>query len=185
MVINIFRGAGILLFILILIMDDFPFYKKMKQPYVQLVLAIFTVMLLLLDPILGFIISMVLMLIYYEIYKKIDIKKGIIKKNDENDKYMLNPLKKNTEYEKYMLNPLKKNKIYENFKESDKIKKDVIELDYITEKHLEDAQNNVIDTTIYNDELENADEIYYGIQGLKIGDETVTGYNNNDYISNW
>ena len=100
-----------------------------------------------------------------------DIKKGVIKKN--------------TEYEKYMLNPLKKNKIYENFKESDKIKKDVIELDYITEKHLEDAQNNVIDTTIYNDELENADEIYYGIQGLKIGDETVTGYNNNDYISNW
>ena len=48
-----------------------------------------------------------------------DIKKGVIKKN--------------TEYEKYMLNPLKKNKIYENFKESDKIKKDVIELDYITE----------------------------------------------------
>ena len=64
-------------------------------------------------------------------------------------------------------------------------KKDVIELDYITEKHLEDAQNNVIDTTIYNDELENTEEIYYGIQGLKIGDETVTGYNNNDYISNW
>lgn len=78
MVINIFRGAGILLFILILIMDDFPFYKKMKQPYVQLVLAIFTVMLLLLDPILGFIISMVLMLIYYEIYKKIKM----IKENE-------------------------------------------------------------------------------------------------------
>jgi len=171
MVINIFRGAGILLFILILIMDDFPFYKKMKEPYVQLILAIFTILLLLMDPILGLIISMVLMLIYFEIYKKMDIKKGVIKKN--------------TEYEKYMLNPLKKNKIYENFKESDKIKKDVIELDYITEKHLEDAQNNVIDTTIYNDELENADEIYYGIQGLKIGDETVTGYNNNDYISNW
>jgi len=171
MVINIFRGAGILLFILILIMDDFPFYKKMKEPYVQLILAIFTVFVLLMDPILGLIISMVLMLIYFEIYKKMDIKKGVIKKN--------------TEYEKYMLNPLKKNKLYENFKESDKIKKDVIELDYITEKHLEDAQNNVIDTTIYNDELENTEEIYYGIQGLKIGDETVTGYNNNDYISNW
>ena len=107
MVINIFRGAGILLFILILIMDDFPFYKKMKEPYVQLILAIFTVFLLLMDPILGFIISMVLMLIYYEIYKKIDIKNGKIIKNNGNDKYLLNPLLKN--------------KIYENFTETDKI----------------------------------------------------------------
>tara|TARA_Y100000389_G_scaffold163626_1_gene166955 strand:- start:4412 stop:4930 length:519 start_codon:yes stop_codon:yes gene_type:complete len=171
MVINIFRGAGILLFILILIMDDFPFYKKMKQPYVQLVLAIFTVMLLLLDPILGFIISMVLMLIYYEIYKKIDIKKGIIKKNDENDKYMLNPLKKNS---------------YEYFTEKDIVKKDIIELDYITEKHLDDAQNNVIDESIYNNELDNEKvDINYGIQGLKIGDENISGYNSNEYILNW
>ena len=171
MVINIFRGAGILLFILILIMDDFPFYKKMKQPYVQLVLAIFTVMLLLLDPILGFIISMVLMLIYYEIYKKIDIKKGIIKKNDENDKYMLNPLKKNS---------------YEYFTEKDIVKKDIIELDYITEKHLDDAQNNVIDSSIYNNELDNKKvDINYGIQGLKIGDENISGYNSNEYILNW
>lgn len=152
-------------------MDDFPFYKKMKQPYVQLVLAIFTVMLLLLDPILGFIISMVLMLIYYEIYKKIDIKKGIIKKNDENDKYMLNPLKKNS---------------YEYFTEKDIVKKNIIELDYITEKHLDDAQNNVIDSSIYNNELDNKKvDINYGIQGLKIGDENISGYNSNEYILNW
>ncbi len=172
MVINIFRGAGILLFILILIMDDFPFYKKMKEPYVQLILAIFTVFLLLMDPILGFIISMVLMLIYFEIYKKIDIKKGkIIKKSDD----------------KYMLNPLLKNKIYENFTETDKIKKNIIELDYITEEHLNNAQNNVINDDIYNKELEkeNDNDIYYGVQGLKIGDENITGYNSNEYILNW
>ena len=77
MIINIFRGTGILLFILILIMDDFPFYKKMKEPYVQLILSIFTVFLLILDGPLGFIISMILMLIYFEIYKKIDKKKQI------------------------------------------------------------------------------------------------------------
>jgi hypothetical protein len=128
-------------------------------------------MLLLLDPILGFIISMVLMLIYYEIYKKIDIKKGIIKKNDENDKYMLNPLKKNS---------------YEYFTEKDIVKKDIIELDYITEKHLDDAQNNVIDESIYNNELDNEKvDINYGIQGLKIGDENISGYNSNEYILNW
>jgi Ca2+/Na+ antiporter len=172
MVINIFRGAGILLFILILIMDDFPFYKKMKEPYVQLILAIFTVFLLLMDPILGFIISMVLMLIYYEIYKKIDIKKGKKIKNNGNDKYLLNPLLKN--------------KIYENFTETDKINKHVIEMDYITQQHLDDAQNNVIDNDIYNNELENKDlEIYYGVQGLKIGEENITGYNSNEYILNW
>jgi len=173
MVINIFRGAGILLFILILIMDDFPFYKKMKEPYVQLILAIFTVFLLLMDPILGFIMSMVLMLIYFEIYKKIDIKKGKIIKNKGDDKYMLNPLLKN--------------KIYENFTETDKIKKNIIELDYITEEHLNNAQNNVINDDIYNKELEkeNDNDIYYGVQGLKIGDENITGYNSNEYILNW
>ena len=172
MVINIFRGAGILLFILILIMDDFPFYKKMKEPYVQLVLAILTVMLLLLDPILGFIISLVLMLIYYEIYKKINIKKEIKKKNTINDRYMLNPLKKN--------------ETYEYFTEKNKVQKNVIEMDYITEKHLEDAQNNVINSSIYNNELNNQDnDIYYGIQGLKIGNEDISGYNSKEYILNW
>ena len=180
MVINIFRGAGILLFILILIMDDFPFYKKMKEPYVQLILAIFTVFLLLMDPILGFIISMVLMLIYYEIYKKIDIKKG--KKIDIKKGKKI----KNNGNDKYLLNPLLKNKIYENFTETDKINKHVIEMDYITQQHLDDAQNNVIDNDIYNNELENKDlEIYYGVQGLKIGEENITGYNSNEYILNW
>ena len=61
---NILRGAGICLFILILIVDDFPFYKKMKESYVQLILAIFVVSVMIYDYILGFILTMILMLIY-------------------------------------------------------------------------------------------------------------------------
>ena len=172
MIINIFRGTGILLFILILIMDDFPFYKKMKEPYVQLILAIFTVFLLILDGPLGFIISMILMLIYFEIYKKIDKKNTNINNITVDDKYMLNPLKTN--------------KLYENFSEIEKIKKDVIELDYITEKHLEDAQNNIINSSIYDNELDKENDIYYGAQGLKFGNnDNITGYNSNEYILNW
>jgi len=166
---NIFRGGAILLFILILIMDDFPFYKKMKEPYVQLILAIFTLCLLIIDCILGFIFAMILMLIYYEIYKKID--KKYKKINNVNDKYMLNPLLKN--------------ELYENFTQFDKINKEIVELDYITEKHLEDAQNNIVNENIYNNELKlNNNDNCYGIQGLQMQDNIV-GYSNNDYILNW
>ena len=58
---NIFRGVGILIFLLILIMDDFFFYKKMKEAYVQLILAIFIICLLIYDCITGFIYCMILL----------------------------------------------------------------------------------------------------------------------------
>ena len=93
-VINLLRGLALIAFLIILIMDDFPFYSKMKQPYVQLVLAILAVCLIIIDNIFGFIFAMTLMLIYYEIYKK-------IKKKTENNKYILNPLKLNNLYEEF------------------------------------------------------------------------------------
>ena len=40
MINNLFRFTGIIIFLIILIMDDFPFYVKLKEQYVQLLLAI-------------------------------------------------------------------------------------------------------------------------------------------------
>ena len=72
---NIFRGTGILLFILILILDDFPFYNYLKQEFIQLLLAIFILIIIYCDYLSGLIYSLVLLLIYYEIYKKLDLQK--------------------------------------------------------------------------------------------------------------
>jgi predicted membrane protein len=157
-VINLLRGLALIAFLIILIMDDFPFYSKMKQPYVQLVLAILAVCLIIIDNIFGFIFAMTLMLIYYEIYKKIKMK---------------------TENNKYILNPLKLNNLYEEFTEKQIVNKNIEELDYITPQHLIDAQNNVFNEKIYNKDIEFENKSNtYCIQGLSLGDEkyNVTGY---------
>jgi hypothetical protein len=70
MIHNLLRGFGLIVFILILIMDDFPFYEKMKLAHIQLVFAVLITILCIYDYISGFIYAMVLMLIYYEIYSK-------------------------------------------------------------------------------------------------------------------
>jgi hypothetical protein len=163
---NIFRGIGILIFLLILIMDDFFFYKKMKEPYVQLILAIFIICLLIYDYITGFIYCMILLLIYYEIYKKIE------KKNIPNNNF------------KYVLNYNDKNKYLENFTQNDIINKDIIQLDYINEKYLQDAQNNIIDINIYDNDtkIKNIDtEDSYCIQGLN---KDIKGFNKSDNLIN-
>lgn len=174
---NIFRGAGILLFILILIMDDFPFYVKMKEPYVQLILAIFTVCILLFDYILGFIVTMILLLIYYEIYKKIEISKNkkTVAQNIYDTSYILNPLEQNKILEKF------------NISDNDKINNTVQELDYITEEHLKNAQTNYVNIMNYNNDIsKELDTSNYGIQGLSIGDDNykIIGYNS-DYSESY
>lgn len=167
---NILRGAGICLFILILIVDDFPFYKKMKESYVQLILAIFVVSVMIYDYILGFILTMILMLIYYEVYKKIDNK---INKNKPNN---------NVNSKKYMLNPLEK--IEEDFEVNNKreVKSCVVEYNYITPEHLHDAQNNIVDENGYNNDLNIKNPVDCGIQGLELGKDydNITGYNIDD-----
>ena len=174
---NIFRGAGIVLFMLILIMDDFPFYKKMKEPYVQLILAIIIVSILLYDCYTGFIFTMVLMLIYYEIYKKINHK--LIKNNNNN---------KINHKDKYILNPI----IEERFSEKNKkdINSSVVQLNYITEEHLESAQNNIFNIEKNNNkDIDNDnDNITYtafGYNGVNLGcinqEYIVKGYDKNDY----
>ena len=52
-------------------MDDFPFYEKMKSPATQLFLGVIVVACIYYDAIFGFITGLVVLLIYYEIYKKI------------------------------------------------------------------------------------------------------------------
>ena len=77
---NALRLVSVLLLIIIIVMDDFPFYEKMKDPATQLFLGVLVVALIYYDAIFGFIIGLLVLLIYYEIYKK------IISKEEERQK---------------------------------------------------------------------------------------------------
>jgi hypothetical protein len=71
MIKEVLRIVAILLLVMIIVMDDFPFYEKLKDPVTQLILAIIILICIYFDPTFGFIMALVLMVIYYEIYKKI------------------------------------------------------------------------------------------------------------------
>jgi hypothetical protein len=151
MVHNLLRGFGLIIFILILIMDDFPFYEKMQLANVQLVFAVLITLLCIYDYLSGFIFAMVLMLIYYEIYTKKKSKDIVDTKID--DKYNINM--KNGLFENFMAN-------YENRKDG---QEDVILLDFISAEHLDDAQNGYIfSKENYDKNLNNLFD--YDVQGI-------------------
>lgn len=65
------RLVAIILLLIIIVMDDFPFYDKMKNKDTQLFVALLLVACIYYDTTFGFIMALVVMLIYYEIYKNV------------------------------------------------------------------------------------------------------------------
>lgn len=133
------RVVAIFLLLIIIIMDDFPFYKKMKDPTTQMFLALTVLAFIYYDATFGFIMGLVLLLIYYEIYKKIIYSHEIKEtRYDSND---------NTH-------------TLEEYRELDKI-------DYITDAHLLAAQNNIFDVANFHTGISGVSGI--GAQGLDMG----------------
>lgn len=159
MVHNLLRGFGLILFILILIMDDFPFYQKMKLPHVQFVIAIIITSLCVYDYISGFIFAMLIMLIYYEIYNKKKINNNINTNTNLDDKYNINM----------------KNKLLENFMEKyETNNQNKILVDFISEKYLDDAQNSYIfDKENYDNN--NLTKFDYDVQGISNNEDNISG----------
>jgi hypothetical protein len=83
------RLVAVILLIIIIIMDDFPFYEKMKDSSTQLFLGVLVVAFIFYDTVFGFIMGLVVMLIYFEIYKKIIAKQELIQ--DINSNQILPP----------------------------------------------------------------------------------------------
>jgi hypothetical protein len=145
------RITAVFLLILIIIMDDFPFYYKLKDPTIQLFLGLIVLALIFYDTTFGFIMGLVMMLIYYEIYKKIisDHERELELKEKEST----TPPK----------NIYKSNRVC------------TTKMDYISDAHLLAAQNNVYDVQNFNTEivgLQNA----IGAQGLDKGYDNSNTY---------
>jgi hypothetical protein len=151
------RLIAIFLLLIIIIMDDFPFYAKMKDSGTQLFLALVVLGIIFYDVTLGFIMGLVLMLIYYEIYKKI-----ILQHEKE---------QQNTSIERQAIKS--GSKIGSNGGSCNGPTK----IDFISEAHLLAAQNNIWDVNNFDTEIKSVDGS--GAQGLDIG------YDSADIYSIW
>lgn len=161
------RLIAIILLLIIIIMDDFPFYSKMKDPATQLFLAVLIVAFIYYDATFGFIMGLVLMLIYFEIYKKII--------NIKNNKPLLNWKNENESISSSNALPILTGSC------------DVLKMDYISEEHLMAAQNNIFDTDHYNKEVKGIEkgfnnEKVYGVQGLDTEGVNYKGYSKEDNL---
>ena len=141
------RLIAIILLVIIIIMDDFPFYQKLKHPSTQLFMAILIVAFIFYDTTFGFIMGVVLLIIYYEIYKKIIMshEKQLAEKMSEN--------KQSNESQAYHQT----------------------KLDYLSADHLLAAQNNIVDVTNMNTEVKGFDD-GYGAQGIGMGYDKYDTY---------
>lgn len=163
------RIVAVILLLIIIIMDDFPFYNKLKDPSTQLFLAIIVLICIYYDTTFGFIMGLVLLLIYYEIYKKLIIT------------HEKNTTEKMTEGSNV---PVGANSTSIYAANSGSKLPPPAKIDYISEAHLVAAQNNIFDIANMNTEITaygyaNDDNVIYGAQGL--GD----GYDKDDRYFVW
>ena len=156
----------------------------------QLIIAIIIIsIILLIDEILGFLLGLLFLILYFKYYQK------LIKHNDNNNNYLKEPLieKKNNINENDISNEVKPTNInnrieniqdhYINFSH------DCIEMPYISNELLENAQNNIYDINNYNNEIR-INETTYGVQGLNSDSIhypafDTTNYNYHIYDNNY
>lgn len=150
------RILAILLLFVIIISDDFMFYEKLKNQATQFFIAIFVILCIFYDATFGFLMGLVMMLVYYEIYKKLKIRK------DE-----------------------EKNIVTEN---NNKKTIKTVKLAYITDEHLQSAQDNIFDENNMQKEVKGVEngfnnESMYGAQGLDQQKLNVPGYDATNSLS--
>lgn len=164
------RIFAVLLLIIVAIMDDFPVYNKMKDPTSQLVFAFVVVSCVYYDTTFGFILGLVLMLVYYEIYRKIKITMSEVEKHD------------------HVVENVETIGDHKNVPEAPKASCNIVKLDYISKEHLLAAQNNVFDANNYTSEVKGIErgfnnESVYGAQGLDFDNLNLVGYSREEYAT--
>lgn len=177
MIINSFRGLAIILLVSILIIKEVPLKKLLKDPMIQFYLAVACMLILLLvDNILGFILSICVLSLYFRIYtselknKETDVSGTPHSQHSHSDGKACSS--SDTKCEMNMARLEEKTKIAVAADGS---------VPYITEENLLDAQTNIVNPVEYNRELHV--ENIYGSQGLDTKNLHIRGYDTtNQYL---
>jgi hypothetical protein len=203
MIINSIRLLAFIILFVIIIIKDIPFKKIFKDAIIQLYIAIFCIsILILIDNITGFILTLGVLIIYFRIYSD-----EIKKKNELNKRETLVKSSSASDTKDVSSCSAKDHgKCGEHCKHGDKCSMDIPKkknifndkaddnyVPYITEENLLAAQTNIIDIDNYKLNIENADlndldvkkGPLYKIQGLPdIGENNqIRGYDiQNEYL---
>ena len=188
MIINSFRGLAIILLVSILIIKEVPLKKLLKDPMIQFYLAVVCMLILLLvDNILGFILSICVLSLYFRIYTS-ELKNK--EKNEADVSGMPSQpshshngkacSSSDSKCEMNMARLEEKTKIAVTASAVVAVSADG-SVPYITEENLLDAQTNIVNPVEYNRELHT--ENIYGSQGLDTKNLHIRGYDTtNQYL---
>jgi len=161
-----------LFFILIIfsILVDIDIPVILHTPVNQLLIGILIlIIIILIDEILGFLIGLLFLIIYFKYYQK------LINNKTSNSNYLKEPLLDKNTINNYPI--FNKNEKFDDVKPSPNNKTDLIqdhyikfsngciEMPYISNELLENAQNNIYDINNYNNEIRTNNNTY-GVQGL-------------------
>jgi Ca2+/Na+ antiporter len=203
MIINSIRLLAFIILFVIIIIRDIPFKKIFKDAIIQLYIAIFCIsILILIDNISGFILTLSALIIYFRIYSdeikkknELDKRETLVKSSDASET-------KDTS----CCSAKHHGKCGEHCKHGDKCSMDIPKkknifndkaddnsVPYITEENLLAAQTNIVDIDNYKLNIENADlndldvkkGPLYKIQGLPDISENnqIRGYDiQNEYL---
>jgi Ca2+/Na+ antiporter len=183
MILNSLRLLAFVILFAIIIIKDIPFKKIFKDAILQLYIAIFCIaILLIIDNITGFIITLAVLILYFRVYSE-----EIKKKNELEEKNKEDSPKEQCKHKEH-----KEHKEDKEHKEHNETcnkctldipkKKSIMDetdnsngyVPYISEEHLLAAQTNIIDTNNYHLNID-TDDLHkldikrgplYKIQGL-------------------
>ena len=186
-IINSFRAIAVILLASILIIKEIPFKGLFKDAMFQFYLAL-TCMLFLLfvDNILGFILSICLLSLYFRIYtselKSIKTSEGIT--SDTKDASSTIKGCNGADHDKCEMNMAHLNIDKSKHQSLEANTANAALVPYITEENLLAAQSNIVNPIEYNKELNGVDKgIYnedvYGSQGLDTKNIHMRGYDTN------
>jgi len=184
-IINAVRFLAVILLVSILIVKEIPFRNLFKDLMIQFYLALSCVLILLIiDNIFGFILSLCLLALYFRIYtSELKSKKETIPSNTSNTS---NHNHNNCSNDKCVMNMERVG--IERKKTLEVITQDNSLVPYITEENLLAAQSNIVNPEEYNKEIYGVEKgIYnedvYGSQGLDNKNIHMRGYDvNNEYL---
>jgi Ca2+/Na+ antiporter len=172
MILNSFRGLAIILLVSILIIKDVPFKKLFKDAMIQFYLAVACMaILLLVDNIIGFILSICVLTLYFRIYTSELKNKSKGKDETEN-------VHKGCSDGKCEMNMahLEEKRAIATVAVAAVASADGSSgsVPYITEENLLAAQSNIVNPDEYN--MEQHSDNVYGSQGLDTKHLHVRGY---------
>ena len=194
---NAVRFLAVILFISILIVKEIPFRPLFKDLMIQFYLALSCVLILLIiDNIFGFILSLCLLALYFRIYTSELKNKNDKAPSDTSNSKDVSNSHNNSHNHKDMNGKCTNDKCVMNMERVGIERKKTLEektldnslVPYITEENLLAAQSNIVNPEEYNKEIHGVDKgIYnedvYGSQGLDNKNIHMRGYDvNNVYL---